>query len=167
MPLDLHVLSLPLAFILSQDQTLHCIKCFVKSFALIPKVLFEITHIEWIKLSCSIFSKNVVLSYYQNFSRLSLPHFLKRKADAKVKPFFELSKSFSKKLSKIFKALFRAESGAKITLFNIPSKSFGRIFRTNFSENPVAFQNRFHFLIAGAKIRHSFRYFQTFLKLFS
>ena len=25
-------------------------------------VLFEITHIEWIKLSCSIFSKNVVLS---------------------------------------------------------------------------------------------------------
>jgi hypothetical protein len=25
MPLDLHVLGLPLAFILSQDQTLHCI----------------------------------------------------------------------------------------------------------------------------------------------
>jgi hypothetical protein len=28
LPLDLHVLSLPLAFILSQDQTLHC-KCIV------------------------------------------------------------------------------------------------------------------------------------------
>ena len=27
LPLDLHVLSLPLAFILSQDQTLHCKKC--------------------------------------------------------------------------------------------------------------------------------------------
>ena len=26
LPLDLHVLSLPLAFLLSQDQTLHCIK---------------------------------------------------------------------------------------------------------------------------------------------
>ena len=25
LPLDLHVLGLPLAFILSQDQTLHCI----------------------------------------------------------------------------------------------------------------------------------------------
>ena len=25
LPIDLHVLSLPLAFILSQDQTLHCI----------------------------------------------------------------------------------------------------------------------------------------------
>ena len=30
LPLDLHVLSLSLAFILSQDQTLHCIKCFVR-----------------------------------------------------------------------------------------------------------------------------------------
>ena len=29
LPLDLHVLGLPLAFILSQDQTLHCKKCFV------------------------------------------------------------------------------------------------------------------------------------------
>ena len=27
LPLDLHVLSLPLAFILSQDQTLHSKKC--------------------------------------------------------------------------------------------------------------------------------------------
>jgi hypothetical protein len=27
LPHDLHVLSLPLAFILSQDQTLHCKKC--------------------------------------------------------------------------------------------------------------------------------------------
>ena len=28
LPLDLHVLSLSLAFILSQDQTLHCLNCF-------------------------------------------------------------------------------------------------------------------------------------------
>ena len=28
LPLDLHVLCLPLAFILSQDQTLHCINLF-------------------------------------------------------------------------------------------------------------------------------------------
>jgi hypothetical protein len=32
LPLDLHVLSLPLAFILSQDQTLHSIKVFVLFF---------------------------------------------------------------------------------------------------------------------------------------
>ena len=29
LPLDLHVLSLPLAFILSQDQTLHCINIYI------------------------------------------------------------------------------------------------------------------------------------------
>jgi hypothetical protein len=31
LPLDLHVLSLPLAFILSQDQTLRCKNLFLKS----------------------------------------------------------------------------------------------------------------------------------------
>ena len=31
LPLDLHVLSLPLAFILSQDQTLHCIMFYFSS----------------------------------------------------------------------------------------------------------------------------------------
>ena len=31
LPLDLHVLGLPLAFILSQDQTLHCKNLFLKS----------------------------------------------------------------------------------------------------------------------------------------
>ena len=53
LPLDLHVLGLPLAFILSQDQTLHCIKnVLFKSFALISKVIvFEITlSREWKKL---------------------------------------------------------------------------------------------------------------------
>ena len=32
LPLDLHVLGLPLAFILSQDQTLRCIKLFFSDF---------------------------------------------------------------------------------------------------------------------------------------
>ena len=32
LPLDLHVLGLPLAFILSQDQTLHCKNCFYNLF---------------------------------------------------------------------------------------------------------------------------------------
>ena len=32
LPLDLHVLSLPLAFILSQDQTLHCKNCLLSTF---------------------------------------------------------------------------------------------------------------------------------------
>ena len=32
LPHDLHVLSLPLAFILSQDQTLHCKCCLILTF---------------------------------------------------------------------------------------------------------------------------------------
>ena len=35
LPFDLHVLSLPLAFILSQDQTLHCHDSFI-SFSTLP-----------------------------------------------------------------------------------------------------------------------------------
>ena len=35
LPLDLHVLSLPLAFILSQDQTLHCKNCLSLPFWLV------------------------------------------------------------------------------------------------------------------------------------
>ena len=35
LPLDLHVLSLPLAFILSQDQTLHCKNCSIFTFWLV------------------------------------------------------------------------------------------------------------------------------------
>ena len=39
LPLDLHVLSLPLAFILSQDQTLHCI--FLISLSLTRTFIFS------------------------------------------------------------------------------------------------------------------------------
>ena len=39
LPLDLHVLSLPLAFILSQDQTLHCTSFFV-FFKYYPDLFF-------------------------------------------------------------------------------------------------------------------------------
>ena len=41
LPLDLHVLRLPLAFILSQDQTLHCI--FYKILSLLPTAFLKET----------------------------------------------------------------------------------------------------------------------------
>ena len=43
LPLDLHVLGLPLAFILSQDQTLHCNNILLKRivlFIFLPLLLF-------------------------------------------------------------------------------------------------------------------------------
>ena len=65
LPLDLHVLSLSLAFILSQDQTLHCKKMFCyKSLALISKVLFEITLLqEWKKLLAAQILQRTLLVY--------------------------------------------------------------------------------------------------------
>jgi hypothetical protein len=59
LPLDLHVLSLPLAFILSQDQTLRCIKVFntdsiSKKFRTKNILLFLILFI-----MLPIFSKNL------------------------------------------------------------------------------------------------------------
>ena len=38
LPLDLHVLSLSLAFILSQDQTLRCLNCF---YILAPESVYR------------------------------------------------------------------------------------------------------------------------------
>ena len=88
-PLDLHVLSLPLAFILSQDQTLRCIenfKCFsvtsrcariFRSFYLIPTIVVRL-------LSFSISS--------MNYSAQSFYFFL-------------------------FNPLFSGESSAKVILF--------------------------------------------------
>ena len=41
LPLDLHVLSLPLAFILSQDQTLHCIIYLKYTFKVNPGITLK------------------------------------------------------------------------------------------------------------------------------
>ena len=74
LPLDLHVLSLPLAFILRQDQTLHCKKMFrFKSFALISKVLFEINSFARVEKtnSCSNTSKNAARLYFYKEQFLS------------------------------------------------------------------------------------------------
>ena len=40
LPLDLHVLSLPLAFILSQDQTLHCKNCSLRFY--VSRLMFYV-----------------------------------------------------------------------------------------------------------------------------
>ena len=62
MPLDLHVLGLPLAFILSQDQTLHCIKCFVLYLQLKSQryCLKFLSSERGKNFSCSTTSKNTV-----------------------------------------------------------------------------------------------------------
>ena len=79
LPLDLHVLSLPLAFILSQDQTLHCISLniimnkFQKNLHLYKMWLFY----SLITLSISIFSMNLCrVDTHKYFSTRFAPNFV-------------------------------------------------------------------------------------------
>ena len=150
MPLDLHVLGLPLAFILSQDQTLHCIKCFVKSLAQISKVLFEITLFqEWKTLAAQSLQRTLFVYRYMNISL-----FL-RGSDRFSQP------SFAPGLT----AVFSAESGAKINTFFETSKSFFKIsFRFENFQNPLTRISAIADLLAGCKSKNLFRIFQIFSK---
>jgi hypothetical protein len=63
LPLDLHVLSLPLAFILSQDQTLRCNQ----------KVKFPITQVPLLELTKFVSPCSFVLHYLKNSFSLFPP----------------------------------------------------------------------------------------------
>jgi hypothetical protein len=73
-PLDLHVLGLPLAFILSQDQTLHCIKILNVCLSQLPKIKSTQSPKRPRKkfAICHIISKNFVL-IQDSFTTLSHP----------------------------------------------------------------------------------------------
>ena len=103
LPLDLHVLSLPLAFILSQDQTLHCkkLKCFVRV------------------LTVSIFPKRKLTDKYYTFLSIIKPvnqrtvfqftfklRILKWESGAKVRQIFETTKFFGNFFQKTFLRTF-------------------------------------------------------------
>ena len=67
MPLDLHVLSLPLAFILSQDQTLHC--KFLKNYFKLPGRARAVTILKKFFLPISLLNPKIknniaLLAYY-------------------------------------------------------------------------------------------------------
>ena len=64
LPLDLHVLSLPLAFILSQDQTLHCKNC---SFTFLTRLR--------VSLLPYIIKSTHAISIFSSVSNFSRPRF--------------------------------------------------------------------------------------------
>src|SRR2546430_502359 len=75
LPLDLHVLSLPLAFILSQDQTLHC-KCFVCSRLLnSPEINVGFNCVTFV-LTINIAIYVLLFHFYQIFFEDFFPFFL-------------------------------------------------------------------------------------------
>ena len=88
LPLDLHVLGLPLAFILSQDQTLHCNNILLKRIVLffLPLLLFACIYYKHATLGFCNF--NLLSLYLQGVSPVSI-------ASAKVRTFFILPNFFA------------------------------------------------------------------------
>ena len=133
MPLDLHVLSLSLAFILSQDQTLHSNKNFLKiiSFAqsLYPLNLFSDSHLLFVFKPFNIFKNSFCFSFTR-------PTY-EAKADAKINTFT----SFPPNLSALFfKLFFRNRRRRK--LLQDSSEKDEKHIRQNVSERPLRFRKR-------------------------
>ena len=94
LPLDLHVLSLSLAFILSQDQTLRCSNCFM-SLLKIP-LFFQV------QVFLTVFILNTCTTVvYVNFSKNSSQSFLAKRG-AKVRIFIFIFQIFSKVFFDLF-----------------------------------------------------------------
>ena len=100
LPLDLHVLSLPLAFILSQDQTLHCKNCSLRFT--VYRLLFTVSPLTFIdSSSCPHYTLYIMIDtrYLYLLIRFKLLALFQHplfwaKADAKVQPFSKLPKYF-------------------------------------------------------------------------
>ena len=111
LPLDLHVLSLSLAFILSQDQTLRCSNCFMS--------LLKIPLFSGSSILLTVFILNTCTTVvYVNFSKNSSQSFLSKRG-AKVRIFIFIFQIFSK----FFRFIF-----------------FGSFFRNNFRTFAWIFQ---------------------------
>ena len=98
LPLDLHVLSLPLAFILSQDQTLLCI--FLISLSLTPTIRFSKETdalVHFVSVLASLYFPSVFSMIFSVLGAFRpafpVPRFF---GVAKVETYFLFSKSFLK-----------------------------------------------------------------------
>ena len=104
LPLDLHVLSLSLAFILSQDQTLHC-KILFRNFVLAGSCVHESRLSSFLdprSLRCFV---HVNILKNSSLSRLHPRPFLEAKADAKIKRFSLPFQIFFKVFSNFFRGV--------------------------------------------------------------
>ena len=113
LPLDLHVLSLSLAFILSQDQTLRCSNCFM-SLLKIPSFL----QVQVFLLTVFILNTCTTVVYV-NFSKNSYQSFLSKRG-AKVRIFIFIFQIFSKFFSiYFFGSSFGTTSGHSLGSSNL------------------------------------------------
>ena len=117
LPLDLHVLSLSLAFILSQDQTLRCSNCFMS--------LLKIPLFPGSSILLTVFILNTCTTVvYVNFSKNSYQSFLSKRG-AKVRIFIFIFQIFFEVFFRfIFFRKFLPERLQDIRL-DLPTSSLG------------------------------------------
>ena len=100
LPLDLHVLSLSLAFILSQDQTLRCLNCFI---ILAPESVIVVQSHTSLTVSIRKISSPILVLLVElckSLKELLSLSFLD--CGCKGKDFFLISKFFGEKFSSFF-----------------------------------------------------------------
>ena len=97
LPLDLHVLSLPLAFILSQDQTLHCKNCLFR-FTFLTRLVSHTSPRRRPTHAISIFSS---VSNHSCFSTIFSTFLFSVESECKDTTIFQTGKIFfQKKIAK-------------------------------------------------------------------
>ena len=114
MPLDLHVLSLSLAFILSQDQTLRCSNCFL--YILAPESVIVVQSHTSLTVSIRKINFPIILVLLVELCK-SLKELLSLSfldCGCKGNDFFLTSKFFGEKFSGFFSS--RSPGGRKLSL---------------------------------------------------
>ena len=170
-PLDLHVLGLPLAFILSQDQTLHYKKyCFVKSWLILKGIALKtllkksdktIQLLNNLKEPRSIYSYKE-LSFLSRNSRLTvtLVEWFRSNCGCKGKEDFRNLQIFEQLFFKVF---FFEDLSEQLPSHFRNSSIVRRKPRQPLSKNLRKLRQAFAFSsFAGAKIRTFSGYFQMF-----
>ena len=170
LPLDLHVLSLSLAFILSQDQTLRCqfvflYPCAQNSFLSIQVFFFDgmfyFTLLLYYLSSCYVnLSKNSFLAFDSSLVKPET-RFLNRNVGAKIRTLFLTSKY----LKKFFLKFFSGGGADRADRSGVIAFAF-RYHSLFLWPLPACVPLRFS-LESGCKDRGSKINYQTFLPLFS
>ena len=123
-PLDLHVLSLPLAFILSQDQTLRCIYKKLNIFRPVSRYLSEINKVG---TPCFFFIFIFSYSYFMLQNVNELP--IKNRQPCKTKMPAIMSVCFpAPSLRGLSRPSFFPYGAAKVTTFFFPPKILSVFF---------------------------------------
>ena len=130
LPLDLHVLSLSLAFILSQDQTLHC--WFDVCARFLTLFLMLVSQI----LSTTCFFLFVPVQFYSKIDSLFYHAPKSAKGIAKVMRFYDMTKFLFKNFSHLSTrrcGTHCLESGCKDRTFSHHNQTFRQLFFMFFS----------------------------------